>query len=212
MFDIKQWIYNNIPKNGIIIEAGTADGSDTIDFLNHIKDGYLYGFEPYTPFFEITKEKVKKFSNVEIYNSALSDKSGTATFHISDHSGNLWGSSSLLPPKDHLNIHPAITFKSTNEVNTINLDEWASDKNINRIDLMWLDMQGAEPFVLKNAINILKKTKYLYTEVSLIETYSGVTLYPEFKSFLNSHGFEVIFEDCPYVDMGNVLFINKHLP
>ena len=61
------------------------------------------------------------------------------------------------------------------------------------------------------SIESLKKTRYLYTEVSLEELYEGTVLYPEYKKFLESNGFEVVFEDLPWTDGGNVLFRNTRI-
>jgi FkbM family methyltransferase len=209
MVDIKAWIQRNLPRDGIVVEAGTADGDDTAWFANYFSEGRIYGFEPYENFFNMTKEKTREFSNVEISPFALDSKTGVKKFYISDRYGEDWGSSSLLKPKDHLVAHPAITFKSEKMVQTINLDEWFSTKSIPEISLMWLDIQGSEPDVLMNAPNILKKTRYLFTEVSLIETYEHVMLWSEFRKFLESSGFEVIGEQLPWQDMGNILLQNK---
>ena len=46
--------------------------------------------------------------------------------------------------------------------------------------------------------------------MSLIETYDNVILYPEYKKFLSENGFEIIEEELPWKDMGNVLLKNKN--
>ena len=209
--DIRTWIINNLSNDGIIVEAGTSNGSDTLFFSDHFKNGKVYGFEPVESCYLETLSKVGGRINIEIANVALSDKKGTSTFYLSDQFGADSGSSSLLKPKDHLRVHPDITFEKQIEVSTINLDEWFESKNIDYIDLMWLDIQGAEPFVLKTSPVALSRTKYLYTEVSLMETYEGVIQYQDFKSFLQEAGFVVVTEDLPWVDMGNVLFRNTRL-
>jgi FkbM family methyltransferase len=209
--NIKDWILQNLNKNSIIVEAGTADGSDTLFFSQNFKEGKIYGFEPIPNLYYDTMNKVHKFSNVEVINAALSEKTGKCKIFVSDRFGSDWGSSSILKPKDHLDVHPEITFKNELEINTVNLDDWFLQKNEQIIDLMWLDMQGYEPVVLKSSPKALKKTRYLYTEVSLIETYENVMLYPEFKNFLIENDFEIIFEDLPWKDMGNVLLKNKNL-
>ncbi len=209
--NIQEWIVSNLEVNSTIIEAGTAGGSDTKFFSDYFTNGKIYGFEPIHFLYQETLSKVKDRSNVEVYNSALSDKSGISVIYQSDRFGQMAVSSSLLKPKEHLQVHPEITFKEEIEVECINLDDFCSSKNINLIDLMWLDMQGYEPIVLKASPNSMSMTRYIYAEVSLIETYENVIIYPEFKEFMFQNGFEPIFEDLPWVDMGNVLFKNKKL-
>ena len=205
--DIKQWINDNLPKNLTMIEAGTCNGSDTCWFSNYFNDGKIYGFEPIPNLYVETMNAIGSAVNVEICQKALSATTGIQKIYVSNRFGCDWGSSSLLKPKDHLIIHTEISFDDEITIETINLDDWFKTKQID-IGLMWLDMQGSEPTVLMNAPVALSRTKYLYTEVSLIETYENVILYPQYKDFLQKNGFEIVFEDLPWLDMGNVLFRN----
>ena len=208
---IKDWILRNIPRSATIIEAGTADGTDTMWFSDNFAAGMIYGFEPDPSLYTEALQKVGNRRNVELSTLALSDKTGTATFYVSKNSGKDWGSSSILKPKDHLWFHPTITFDTKINVGTINLDEWSASKNIDTIDLMWLDMQGAEPLVLGAAPRTLVKTKYVYTEVSVIETYENVVQLEDFKKQMDSSGFEFVGVVDMWNDMGNVLFKNRRL-
>ena len=118
------------------------------------------------------------------------------------------GSSSLLRPKLHLEIHPGITFNSKESVETIKLDSFLSMNNIESVDLLWLDLQGVEPDVLM-ASNQLQKVKYIYSEVSVLENYENQILYEDFKKFMLDNGYKVHFEDIRWEDGGNVLFKNR---
>lgn len=208
---IHDWVLKNIPKNATIIEAGTCEGIDTLFFSDNFSEGRVYGFEPVFDLFEKAKQRIHDKKNVQIYNLALSDSTGKKTMNISDRFNEIWGSSSFLTPKDHLITNPDITFKRQTEVEMIKLDEFIEFNEISKIDLMWLDMQGYEPVVLKSSPNSLKITKYLYTEVSTLENYEGIILYPQFKEFLERNGFSVLYEELEWKDGGNVLFRNKNL-
>lgn len=204
--DIKNWILKNISKNCIILEAGVADGDDTLFFSKSFPDGKIYGFEPNDDLYTQAYNKTHDRKNVFLENAAIDFIDGYKELYVSDRYNESWGSSSLLKPKDHLWFHKAITFKSTQRVKTICLDNWTESKKINKIDIAWLDIQGYEPILLKNSPVTLSKIQFLYTEISLIDTYEGVVKYPEYKSWLLQNGFCVLFEDLQYKDMGNVLF------
>lgn len=204
--NIKQWIIQNLNKNSVILEAGIANGEDTLFFSEYFETGKIFGFEPDSKLFEQAKNKLINKDNVFIEQAALSYINSDEIFYISDRFDEAWGSSSLLKPKDHLWFHESITFKSTKIVKTIALDDWVEKIQIDKIDLAWLDMQGYEPILLKNSPLALSKINFLYTEVSLIDTYDGVIKYPEYKNWLIENDFSVVFEDLPYQDMGNVLF------
>ncbi len=209
--DIHRWIEANVPKNGTVIEAGSWDGSDTWFFSQHLTEGKVYSFEPFPEFYYKSAARLFGLPNVELSYMALAEKSQPYTLYVSERNGESWCSNSILKPKDHLTAHPTITFEKQIEVQGINLDDWLAEKKVERIDMMWLDIQGAEASVLKAAPQTLKRTKYLYTEVSLIETYENVMLYNDYKQFLESQGFELIHEELPWKDMGDALFVNKHL-
>lgn len=205
---IKEWMLKNLRKDSVIIEAGTCEGSDTDFFGNSFPYGMIHGFEPIPELFEITKNKNSNKRNVKLYQMALSDTTGEFEINVSSRFGESWGSSSILAPKDHLSFHPDISFTKKIKIQGIKLDDWAAQNGVFSVDFMWLDMQGYEPLVLKSSINVLSNTKYIYSEVSLIELYEGIILYPEFKDFMKSQGFDVVYEDLPWEDAGNVLFEN----
>ena len=82
------------------------------------------------------------------------------------------------------------------------------NQNINKVDLLWLDLQGKEPDVLLSSEKI-NLVKYIYTEVSIVSNYKNQKLYPQLKEYLTDNNFKVIFEDIRWEDGGNVLFKNK---
>lgn len=204
------WIIKNIDSNGVIVEAGVYDGQDTDFFCRHSSQGKVYGFEPIPSIFREAKQRVGHYPNLVLYQKGLGEKTEIKTMFLSERFGLECGSSSVLKPKLHLEVHPDVTFNRSIEVQTIKLDDWASENQIEKIDLLWLDTQGSEPLILAASPRSLKNTRYLYTEVSLIETYEGVVTYPKFKKFLENNDFEVIHEDFPWKDMGNILCRNKN--
>ena len=103
-------------------------------------------------------------------------------------------SSSLLAPKDHLK-YSSTQFKKEIEVQTITIDEWASQKGVDHIDLMWLDMQGYELNALKASPNILKTVKAILTEVEFVEAYKGQFQFKEVKEWLEGQGFTMVAEN-----------------
>lgn len=191
----------------IIIEAGAHNGSDTTRMANFFDNPLIFAFEPMPDQYELLCKKAKSYINIFTEQVALAAEEKPYLFHIS--AGSSDASSSLLRPKDHLSIHPDVKFENVIEVSGINIDQWCNKNSLKHIDFMWLDMQGGEYSALSASPHMLSQTKALYTEVSLIETYEGVVLYPEYKSFLESFGFRVVLEHLNWTDMGNVLFLRQ---
>jgi len=112
-------------------------------------------------------------------------------------------------PKEHLNTNLAVLFEEKIHVQALTLDGWAEQYGIEKVDYMWLDMQGAEYAVLQASSKILKTVKVIFTEVSLMELYEGTTLYPQFKEWLQAQGFTLVKEVLPWDSCGDALFIKE---
>ena len=208
----KQEIIRYLPSKKVtILEAGAYDGNDTLAWSNLLPEATIYAFEPEPSTYKKLSAKVKGCRNVKTYNEALNDISEEVSFYVSQNGEDTGGtfSSSLLKPKEHLNVCPHIKFEKQIKVKAINLDDWAKKNNVEKIDFMWIDMQGAEFKVLQAAPMILKTVSVIFSEVSLIEMYEGVPLYDKFKSWLKTEGFEVKKEEILSQDMGNVLFVRN---
>jgi len=208
---VQNFLKENL-KDPVIIEAGMCHGYETKLFCEMFPNGKVYGFEPIPQLFETSKSRIDGFTNVEVFQKALSDKTGKTSMYVANIDGGICESSSLLAPKVHLTYHPQIKFEENIEVDAINLDEFVEQKGLERIDLMWLDLQGYEPLVLQSSLKALRMTKYLYTEINILEVYENVVKWPEFYSFLVENGFQKIYDDIFFPrDAANALLVNTNI-
>lgn len=202
----KYVIRKYLPQNPVIIDCGAHVGADSIELSKMLPKSKIFCFEPVPSIFSSLKKNTKKYSNIECFQIALSDNDGEAHFFVS--SGESDASSSLMNPTGHKEFHPDVNFNEEILVQTMSLDSWAEKKNLKKVDFLWLDMQGYELNMLKASKNILRTVSVIHTEVSILNTYEGVVLYPEYRLWLESQGFKVAVEAIPKnSDMGNVLFI-----
>jgi FkbM family methyltransferase len=201
-----------LPDTPVILEAGAFDGKDTLTLSSFWPAGSVHAFEPVPAIFDKLAANVADVPNVQCYQVALSDHTGVAPFHVSEHPkrpGMPFQAGSLLEPYERLTLSPA-TYPDIIQVPTITIDEWAAQNGIARIDFMWLDMQGHELPVLKAAPRILATTRVVLTEVEFVEAYKGQALYPDVKTWLEGQGFVMIardFTDEPTHFFGNALFV-----
>lgn len=198
-----------LPENPVIVEAGAFDGNDTVRISQFWPLGHLHSFEPIPSLFEITTQKTQNFPNVKCYQKALSDQSGIATFYVSYYHGLLGASSSLLPPKEHLDLAPDVEFLQTIDVESITLDDWAKQNGIEKVDFLWLDMQGYELNTIK-ASKIAKTAKVIYTEVELVEAYKGQYLFGDLCAWMSANGFQLKAIDFDESNSwyGNAIFVS----
>lgn len=197
-----------LPKQSVIVDCGAYDGSDSVAFAKLFKKATIHSFEPVDELYAKLIQNTRPYNRINCYKIALADRVGIMDFFISQGASD--GSSSLLEPKEHLIDYPDVFFEKKISVNTLTLDIWAEQQKINKVDLLWLDMQGFELNMIKASQTILPTVKVIHSEVSTKETYKGVALYDEYRSFLENSGFEVVIEAIPVgADMGNVLFVKK---
>lgn len=158
-------IYNKLKeiiKPGCsIIEIGAHIGTDTKKLSKILQPDKFYAIEP-----DIRNVKALvrlRIPNITIINAAIGNQTSTQPFYQSY--GNTPGgrvhtdSNSLMKPIETTKRPGWVKFRETTtkvyRLDTIVLGE---------IDLIWMDVQGAELLVIEGATETLKRTKYLYTE------------------------------------------------
>ncbi|MGF1924716.1 MAG: FkbM family methyltransferase [Bacteroidia bacterium] len=197
-----------LPKNPVIIDCGAHIGADSIELSKIFPNAQIHSFEPVPGVFEQLSRGASSYKNIFRHQLALSNENKKSKMFVSSMGSD--GSSSLLPPKTHLEDHPNVLFEEVIEINAKTLDTWAKENNITHVDLLWLDMQGFEYQALEASPKILATVKVIHTEVSIKETYEGVLMYSSFKKWLQEQGFEAVKEVIPEgTDMGNVVFVRS---
>ncbi len=214
--ELRLHIKKHLPANPIIVEAGAFNGSDSIRMAQMWPQGHIHAFEPVPELFKTLQKRTTLYQNISCYPLALSNHTGTAPLYISEKPskpGHVSQGNSLLPPKERLH-HSNLRFPHKIMVPTITLDTWAKKHHINRIDLLWLDMQGNELAVLQASESILKTVTAIYTEVSFVEGYEGQPLMEDMVAWMHTHGFEEKGRDFSNTTdwfFGNMLFAKKNL-
>ncbi len=192
----------------LIVEAGAADGVDTMRFSLEYPNSRVVALEPVNEQFTYLKKKFADFKNVEVYNLALSNHSGITQMYLGKSDGHLGGlgSSSLLPPDLHRSYFPQIEFSEIQQVKTVTLEELLMTES--QVDLLWLDIQGKELEVLSCSKETFRlKVKVIHLEISRVSLYVGMPSEKEIRQFLEGAGFKCV-EDRVGAIAGNALYIN----
>jgi FkbM family methyltransferase len=163
-----------------VILGGACQGDDLKKLLQAAPQGDFFVFEPDPRNYVILQEK-KWFPNVKLFNAALGEVDGFAPFHLSggnyyDPKGSDWTqSSSLLRPKDHLKHHKWCHFNKTIQVAVRAVDSFCKEHALPLVDLLYLDVQGAERQVFTGALEQLRMAgiEYIFTEFAETEEYQG---------------------------------------
>lgn len=146
----------------VILEIGCNDGADTEKLLKLFPNAEMHCFEPDPRAIKKFHERFSGDPRVVLRCCAVADFCGTATFHQSTSDDDWDMSGSLNAPTGHLEYSPWCRFDRDIEVTVIALD--SLDDEVDEVSLIWLDVQGAEAKVIRGGRDVLRRTKYLYTE------------------------------------------------
>ena len=182
-----------------VLEIGSCHLGQSIEFAQFFQDAKIDAFEPVPASYELCVNRHNKLDDhnknrIKVHNLALGDSTGEIPFFAVDpelSSTPNVGASSMFRFMDGLNGTPfgQNLVQTEIAVQADTLDNWCENNNISEVDIMWMDVQGAELLVLKGADNILKNTRIIMTEVGLKPYYEGHTLKPEIDEYLLTRGF-----------------------
>ena len=187
-----------------IVHIGAHYGEEIQEYVdNGIQK--ITVFEPLSKNFDILANRMENVNaDIQGHQVALGSKKGTAKMFVSSGDGQ---SSSILKPKQHLELHPDVSFNGTEEVEVCLLDEYdVGDSNFINIDV-----QGYELEVFKGGKKTLEKIDYIYCEVNRDEVYEGNAMVEDMDEFLDAYGFERVETRWPetYYTWGDALYIKK---
>lgn len=202
-------IENKINLNEIntIFDIGARDCCQTLEFADWFPESKIYSFEPISKSAEWCKKSTKDRENIYFFDTAISQTNGEIDFYEVIN-GNI-GASSLL--KKNQNHHYGSTYMQKKiKVNSIKGSSFIEKYNIKNVDLIWMDVQGAEIEVLNSFENHLNNIKAIHTEVGLTEIYETATIKNDLIKYMENKNFDVeyVIENELGIEQ-DIIFINK---
>jgi FkbM family methyltransferase len=195
-----------VPYADVVLDCGANVGQMATGLRRLYPDAEIYAFEPVRSVFQELK---RESATIKVHPvcAAVADSCGKATIHLTtSHEAN-----SLL---DYQEGNPCAQWTwvvGTETVDTITLDEWCAQAGVkpDRVDVIKLDVQGAELRALYGARKLLRSVKAILLEVSFVPIYKDCPLFAEIDAFLRESGYRrhaVYPSDQPY-NWGDALYI-----
>lgn len=170
-------------KNPLILEIGTHNGEDTIKFAKWYPKGTIHTFEPDPRLTDYLFKKFKSKNNIIFYPKAIYEENRPIKFNLSkaenlnDFKGS--GSSSLINYK----TESKRIFDKVVEIQGMTLSQIKQLTNT-IIDLIWIDVQGAERLIVESHEHIFKKSEIIwieYGEADYKDFYTRAEIINKFK-------------------------------
>ncbi len=190
-FESMQKLLDKVEKP-IIFDVGAHQGVYSVLFRKIFPTSVVYAFEPFGDTFSRLKENTASDPSIHPFNFGFSNREGTEIFHSNMHDGTnslfstnelssqTWGEGVL----DTKNVVQA-EFKT--------IDSFISAMAIPRIDLLKIDVQGAEYLVMEGAARTCKKEsiQLIYNEIITQPTYDGQKRLDEVLTCFYDSGFDL---------------------
>lgn len=192
----EQKLVRKIVEEGMtIFDVGAHLGKYTKLFSLLTGDkGRVFAFEPANGSFKKLSSSLKELNctNVSLINKAIYSQNGNVTLHEFPEEFSAWNSlgwPKMAYPDAPMRLVP---IEKSREVNAVTLDSFCQEHNINKIDYLKLDIEGAELEALMGAFNLLKNKAIRYLQFEISEKMlQGMNTKAKFIfDFLKSKGYE----------------------
>ena len=178
-------------------------GSEAVGIMNYYPQVNVTIFECSQRYIASLAKQYQDDQRVEVVHRAVSNSKGITTFY----ENSLDGIGSLLKPGRFLEESYGTNQAESYEVETITLDEYLNGSGV---DVLQIDVQGAEKLVLEGASGMLQNTKAIFIETSVKpDLYEGAVVFDEIYHFLKQKGFNLILLGTDFNQTGNALFVNS---
>jgi FkbM family methyltransferase len=167
-----------IKEEDTVLDIGAHVGYFTIYASKKANKGKVFAFEPSKESYKILEENIKlnKLKNVQTENYGVLNKSGISVLYVDKE--NQIGNTMFEDKKGSIKEN----------VNVISIRDIIEKKNIEKIDFLKLDCEGAEYEIILNLPKeILNKIKIISMEVHKIEKLDITDI----EKFLNKNNFQV---------------------
>ena len=198
----------------IILEFGSRYGEDSIEFAKRYPKATVYSFECNPNTLEVCKDKVSAFKNIVLTEKAVSNINGHVSFFKIDEirTKTTWtdgnqGASSLFIASGKYPVESYV--QEEIKVESIMLSTFITQNNIPEIDILWMDIQGAELLALKGLGHDIHRVKIIHLEVEFFEIYQNQPLFNEIKTFLNKFNFNFLGFSYESEYAADAVFINS---
>ncbi|GAA4318171.1 FkbM family methyltransferase [Compostibacter hankyongensis] len=145
----KETLYREVQEGDTVLDIGSNLGEVLLNFARRTgKNGRVYGFEPHPVTFNKLKRNVElnPFSCISLFNLGLSDRKGSFSMAVPDERNT--GMNRILPEGEA---------PGSLRVDTEKLDDFVLAQELDRVDLIKIDVEGFELFVLRGGEATLRR-------------------------------------------------------
>ena len=177
-----------------VFDVGARDCDDSAQFVQHYPDATVYAFECNPATLPACRDMAAAHPALRLTEKAVSDRPGKITFYQTDPERSNTEAPGLAPGTSSLfavtGKYPEENYVQRRiEVEAITLGDFMADNAIREIDILWMDVQGAELLVLKGLGERIRDVVCVHMEVEFFEIYRGQALFSSVHPEMAAAGF-----------------------
>lgn len=191
------YLLKDIDKS-VIFDIGAHIGQTLDLYTQEFKNFEIYSFEPFYESYKVLNEKSKNYPFANSYNIGMSDKKEEAKFYsyIGPNNNDYSQMNSLFKQKEKSLREWGFEETETTKEEICKfdtLDNFCKNSSITHIDLLKIDVQGAEYKVLKGGINLLKnkKIKIVILEIIVVSNYENLWKISDYVNYFEKLDYEL---------------------
>jgi len=171
-----------------LIHVGANKGQEAGRYAEHDLD--VLWIEPIPAVFNQLLENTNAYKKQVSVQALITDVDHKEyTFHVANNNG---ASSSIYQFKEHKEVWPHVAFEESISLKSITLSSLLEREEIDpaKYQALIMDTQGSELLVLNGSLPLLRRFKFIKTEVADFEAYQGACQIQGMNDFMLENGFK----------------------
>lgn len=178
----------------VILDVGSRDCNESLEIARECPNARIFAFECNPQTLPLCRKAAEDCSAITLCPYAVNSYDGECTFYPIDpaRTRTTWkdgnpGASSLF--KANGAYTPETYVQNEIQVPCRRIDSVLQELGVDHVDLIWMDLQGAELIALQSLGSYLDRVYSIHTEVTHRAMYTGQNMFSEIHAFLLEKGF-----------------------
>lgn len=177
----------------VIFDVGANVGDVSAIYKSLFPSCTIHAFEPFPETFLKLQQRFKEEASVTLNQVAVSEQDGFIALNANSSSA----TNSILqtdPAGAQFWGEGVLDTSSTLQVKTVSIDSYCASHKVTNIDILKLDIQGAELQALRGAKSMLETSRVgmIYLELILAPTYISQPLFEDYLRFFREAGYVML--------------------